>query len=610
MGQFFDFMSACHKHFLQVLLVQMLITTVSTIFPHCPPMDKNVMDAEVLFICHDAGESLGLLPVSTALYNATTGSNGPKQVAVLALGNPASTIFASNPFSMELSSFGINVTVIDRTVRNQTLPAADAAKIVECMGSVRVVVVGMVYTMQAQLAAAFAAHGRKRGRKISVIGFDDGFSDFDPGSMLGGFVTGSILANTSASHDRSSPVVSLVFVPSQFIANQITTFAITHGLNVSARVTGSPTIDTWRAAAADVAAVRRNRTAIYGDISNARPAVLYAGGYGSGYPESLRLFCQLVRATADTVSFSFSPHPGLPSHLERNLFETMNVSAYIRWLPNGTNTAVGVAASNATLSQDSTCNVQSLYIGKPSAYIQPKGTSNTPSYFTAAGLIPVMDNMSDTHAVMSAFSREDWQVNASSLVNASVPLDATALMVGAIKSLLREATANRSSRNSMTSSTAHSSSVPVHDTAVVGTTWHASIARETRPQKHTAAVSPVPNSTTRGRSTKGSKPTGTHGTTTAASGVSSSTAHVIVHTTTAAPPSPAKSSVFDIALASVTGGLMLCLCMYFVVYVCCNRYGCPPRIPRANLSYDSEGANESRRGEYEDNDDEPLLGDL
>lgn len=199
----------------------------------CPvhlALKKNVTcpDTQVVFICHDAGESLGLLPVAIALSNGTTKSQIPIRVAVLALGNPASTTFSPYPFTVGLESFGINVTIIDRTVRNQSLPSADVAMIAHCMGGIRVVVVGMVYTMQAQLAAAFTARGKTLGKNISVVGFDDGFSDFDPGSMIGGFVTGSILANASHS-SQDAPVVSTVFVPSRFIANQINKFATTHG---------------------------------------------------------------------------------------------------------------------------------------------------------------------------------------------------------------------------------------------------------------------------------------------------------------------------------------------------------------------------------------------
>jgi hypothetical protein len=106
----------------------------------------------------------------------------------------------------------------------------------------------------------------------------------------------------------------------------------------------------------------------YGDST--LPKIVYAGGYGGAeYNESIQLLCRVVAADTN-YSFAFAPHPGYEAAgVEREIFAAFNVSGRIKVVPPGLGTAVVTAASNASLSDGSSVGVQSLAIGRLSAFM-------------------------------------------------------------------------------------------------------------------------------------------------------------------------------------------------------------------------------------------------
>jgi hypothetical protein len=125
----------------------------------------------MLFVCHDAGESFMALPPMQELL-----AEG-YPVTVLALGEPATTIFApgggSGVPAATLFDMGINVTVADgtRAARAQLLTPSDIAAVQRYYFSddgPRLVVSGTVYAMEAQLALALAP--------AYIVGLDDSFA--------------------------------------------------------------------------------------------------------------------------------------------------------------------------------------------------------------------------------------------------------------------------------------------------------------------------------------------------------------------------------------------------------------------------------------------------
>lgn len=98
-------------------------------------------------------------------------------VKVLALGEPASSFFlggAAGVPALSLADVGVNFTVLDGSpeARAQLLPPSDVGTVVAFYSNPTpaVVVVGMVYAMQGQLAVAFRATGAR------AVGLDDGFA--------------------------------------------------------------------------------------------------------------------------------------------------------------------------------------------------------------------------------------------------------------------------------------------------------------------------------------------------------------------------------------------------------------------------------------------------
>ena len=102
---------------------------------------------DVLFVVHDAGESLGLQPV---IDNLITNSR-LTAVTLLTLGSPASTIYEAYPQAVSLSDLGITTDVVDgEEGRLQLLPVTDIDTMLNEM-SVATITCGMAYAMQAQI---------------------------------------------------------------------------------------------------------------------------------------------------------------------------------------------------------------------------------------------------------------------------------------------------------------------------------------------------------------------------------------------------------------------------------------------------------------------------
>jgi hypothetical protein len=96
------------------LAILWLVGTTQLVTPFGP-----ASDGQVLVIVHDAGESLGLLPLVEAFSKPQQRKAALIQVNVLALGDPATSIFTeaaarSNFRLLSLRSFGIDVDIVNQ----------------------------------------------------------------------------------------------------------------------------------------------------------------------------------------------------------------------------------------------------------------------------------------------------------------------------------------------------------------------------------------------------------------------------------------------------------------------------------------------------------------
>ncbi len=365
---------------------------------------------DYLFIVHDAGESNFVSPLVEKMVKLG------KVVCVLALGEPGTTIFESYPELVTPSTLALETAIIDgNDGRNQTLTDRDVEKVLLAFSPVKTAVVsGMVYKMEAQLCTAFLEEGTPR-----VIGIDDSFAMWDESSIL-----------SSDFVEVDTQVINEVYLSAN---QQVSPCQEANG--VTASVTGSPTLSTWRDTAMEgsPAAVRyllQKEAHLSPSADNV--LVMYAGGYGgASYTRSVATFCRAAMTLPPSFLFTFSPHPGYDPAFERAIFERVGCDDRIL-VAKGLSSALIVAASNASVSQCSTVGGQSLSITVPHVYVGPLEDS-CEDVFTNANLIPQVNNAAELAEVLTVtFRREGYYVSEQAVIEAGVPLDGTERAVASL----------------------------------------------------------------------------------------------------------------------------------------------------------------------------------
>ena len=134
----------------------------------------------LLFVVFDAGESNLLKPVVEAIATLKLWS-----VGVLVLGEPATTIFKDSPCMRSLDSLGVKTKALngkEDPSRTQRLSESDLELVCAGLGPVEVVVSGMAYAMQAQVAGAWSASPTP---PCAVVGVVDNWAKWSEASFSG-----------------------------------------------------------------------------------------------------------------------------------------------------------------------------------------------------------------------------------------------------------------------------------------------------------------------------------------------------------------------------------------------------------------------------------------
>ena len=364
-------------------------------------------ELRVLFVFRDAGESLALLPVLQHLH-----AKSPNVSAIgLVTGYgtaPASIL--SEPGVRTLSSLGVPAAALAN--RSATLPDAAIRQILAATQP-GVLVTGVVSAVQLQLAHAALDQG-----VALVAGYDDGLSTADQPTSW------PLVALRSGS-------VSELWVVAQDIA-RIQERHAARWQHV--KTVGSPALEAWPAKVRSVtptelATLRRT---IYG-VGPSVPVVLFFGGYGEGYAESVQMFAeaaaQLQRrpdpSAACPVAIAFARHPGpnITTDLERRIFAAAGVQVT---LVEGVASPLLAAAANMTASQDSTASDQALFVGTPSVFAVAPGAPAVANIGVAAGLIPVARSREAFVAAFAAARASGFTVPHDALKRLGVPSGAEA----------------------------------------------------------------------------------------------------------------------------------------------------------------------------------------
>lgn len=251
----------------------------------------------VLFVFRDAGESLALLPVLRKLR----GGKGASAVAIVTGYGTAPTQILTEPGVTSIAALGVDAPSL--TDRNATLGSAAVQHILAATVGQRpfVMVSGIVSAVQAQLASA----ALRQPRAHLVAGFDDSLSVADSVSEW---------SNVALRSGAIGEIWSL--------STRITQLHAKHMLPWQrALTTGSPAFTDWTdqvgayTAKYGAGALSKLRHQVYGTAAQPTvPVVLYYGGYGAGYAESVQTFGEGVaklqgRASGERPIVAFSRHP-------------------------------------------------------------------------------------------------------------------------------------------------------------------------------------------------------------------------------------------------------------------------------------------------------------
>ena len=392
---------------------------------------SSLMSSEILFVVHDAGESLAFQPVIDIMMKDLN-----LNMTVLCLGEPSTSIYSNYPNSFVLSDIGIDIDIEDGTEdsRAQMLSDAQLGVLVESVQP-SIGICGMVYGMQAQICSSLR---RTIDLPSYSMTFFDGFGLWSNQTVMGTYFTNpnpeAVRSVMTSAEDQTSAINA-----------EVTEYC-------TAVTTGNPTLQSWKATAENETRKHDTRTYLYGGAAGASTiGVIYAGGYGGDdYTASLHVFCSTAhdlstplespRGTKGVFKFVFAPHPGYPSNYEAELFDSWGCLEDILVLSteSGYSTSELVVASNVSISECSTVGGQSSAVGVPHAYVNAAPGSACNDVFTLNNIIPAASSSDELQSILSTtFNDWNYYVDPTVLEAAGVPINGTGAIMEQIYGHIR-----------------------------------------------------------------------------------------------------------------------------------------------------------------------------
>ncbi|MBC7398065.1 MAG: hypothetical protein H7333_11535 [Bdellovibrionales bacterium] len=352
------------------------------------------------FVLFDAGETLSFLPVMQELRQRGTPFN------VLALAT-SKTIMKDCAECLDLSKDCGVKTEVDSKISHTIEPftSDDLSLILACLNPSHVVT-GAPSKTQLQLAQSFKRAG------IPVIAYFDALSPVLPGSIGSQFL---LTANE-------------FWVPSTKIADAATLLPHTALI----RATGQPTLETWKNAFQTV-----SKQDVRDSILGFKPGVktvLFAGGYGTGYKESVVAFYKSMVLMPD-IQVLISTHPRMGDALEKELLADFPGFAPI-FIPASVGTMKAMMISDILVSQNSTVGIQTYFAGRPSIYLDPLKTGYT-NFLIESGLSPMLET---TEELLLALRKNRSVSNSDPYIEGGIPVNSAPLMAELISNLRADET--------------------------------------------------------------------------------------------------------------------------------------------------------------------------
>lgn len=399
-----------------------------------------------VFLFRDAGETLSLLPVlrqlrASTLCNVRGVVTGYGTAPVSVLSEPGVTSFAAlgigSP-ALAQRNCTLSAEAVDHFL-DETRPSNERMRsepsriafghcshpsAVRAPRCAAVLVTGLVSAVQQQLACATRDSGT-----AMVVGYDDGLGTALEASS---WPVQALRAQSVDELWTVADAISALLVPFSTPAQRVLTV-------------GSPALESWpdEVSTAGPDAIASVRVSAFG-VASSTPALLYFGGYGAGYEQSVRTFAiaaaKLQRRTdpldPPPVAVAFSRHPGpnITTDFERRAFAAEGVT--VSFVEN-VSAALLAAAANLTVSQDSTASDQSLFVGTPSVFCIGAGSPPPANLGVSTGLIPVVDTPNLFERAYERARRSLFHVSADELTELGVPTGAVDRMTDRIRDWLR-----------------------------------------------------------------------------------------------------------------------------------------------------------------------------
>jgi len=350
-------------------------------------------------------------------------------VHVLPLGQPATDVVlcrgqyagcAPLP-ATTLGELGVDVPILDGSSgRGQLLPASGVQAVARAFRP-SVVVTGMNYAMQLQVGEELA-----RTAGAAFVAYFDGLrllgSDSDISPRL---------------QEQFTAKAKEIWVPSGLL------WPAAPRWGSSYRVVGQPTLQEWQEEGEQVGELRSVRERLFGAeaVASGAPAAIWFGGYGPGYEEALRAWCEVVRRLSSTLPhlrFAHAVHPGHNyGDLDRKILRDEGVEHLVAVAPSDVKGSTAALACNLTVSQGSTGGVQSIFAGRPALFLDPaRAFNNADNLGVRIGLVPDAHSAAGAELAVRQAARAGWLVDASKLAAAGVPNDPVAKISRAVRELL------------------------------------------------------------------------------------------------------------------------------------------------------------------------------
>ena len=389
-----------------ILFVSIIIITFITASP-------NGKMTSVIFVFRDAGEYFSLMPFLLTLQKQQANNFLVSGIIINGGTAPADASIENKNIFM-LSSFFPNLNTKKLMERNQTFyQANEFVKLIikkqeednhQKEINRFVIISGLVSKAQIDIIKNFKIV-YNNNNKFATIGYDDGFNNWNKNTWGHKAMTTTITIQTTSDgekyqKDKHRSIFDKLWVNANSIKQEATKAIMIPSLKsqVEIEVVGDSSFLQWeKATKKDILFYKNVRKYMYGNNEETCFGILYFGGYGKGYYESVQLFANVVgnitkqynQKITTFFCFSFVAHPGarFNTRKEEEIFKNAGANNVKILSRSEYATSIYAKASNATLSQGSSCGPQSISIGIPSLF-----TESSNNIFQTEGILAIGNN--------------------------------------------------------------------------------------------------------------------------------------------------------------------------------------------------------------------------